>query len=107
MSSTQRASESDLVECTTPSGARYYLTYSASGMPVRIHTTVRECADSGDETSMLTADHRFLVVGAVWRDDISEQAPCLVGRWLSDGHGEIETYPMPSEAFHVRWELWA
>lgn len=85
------------VECVTPHGVRLTLSYAETGIngvPVTLGETINE---------VYPLDGTFIVTGAVWRDDIDEARPCVVGRWTHDGPDATETYPMSSRDFGVRW----
>jgi hypothetical protein len=87
------------IEGTTPDGLRFAL--------VRTDSVFYGAVFAGET---VTADHtegdepyaRFVVTGAVWRDDLDEGQLCMVGRWES--YKSSETYPMSTNGFQARWE---
>lgn len=91
--------ESNHVECMTPDGTRLVLMRTDGEHPEAVvaHSAVLEDHREGDEPYA-----SFIVTGAEWRDDINEQAPCMVGRWAS--YASAETFPMTSCGFQVYWD---
>lgn len=85
------------IECTAPDGSTLKLkrsTYGYYWLPV----------PTGGHITDVTGDV-FVVTGAVWRDDIDDDRPCIVGHWLGDviEGRTTENYAMCSQGFNVRW----
>jgi hypothetical protein len=84
------------VECDSPSGTRYRLISKVDSYPVLVGETARDNFGDGE---------RFVIAGAVWRDDINETQPCMVGNWESNiADGDREVYALNTDGFMVRWE---
>jgi hypothetical protein len=83
------------IEGTTPDGRTYTLTRTGPGAcgPVLTGEAI---------TSPMEPEDRFIVTGAVWRDDICETALCVFGHWDSDG--PTEGYPISMKVFNAKWE---
>lgn len=85
------------VECVSRHGVRLTLSYSETGIngvPVTLGEEIHE---------VYPLDGTFIVTGAEYRDDIDEDRPCVVGRWIYDGPDATEVYPVSSRGFRVRW----
>lgn len=84
------------IECDSPGGTRYRLVRKTDNYPILVGEAVRDNFGDGE---------RFIIAGAVWRDDINETQPCMVGNWESSiAYGDRETYALNTDGFMVRWE---